>query len=241
LSWSWRSIKLLLLHLVGVPYYFTYNDDARSHTNQVYISVLNFLSLGSIIRNLLRIKSFFFFFFSFILLPILNPLAVDNSLPPASSPVRHCSYMTCRLAFVLSIFLVLISVRDLVNSKVTVRLEKWCQWKITLTPLGIEPATSRLVAQCATACPLIYYVTLFNLRSRNTRMFHSFVLLRSYKQIIESSCGVLHSFIYSGSKRGIELCAFWLLTFVLGWADQSSREFIEIRCLIIKSESEQIK
>jgi hypothetical protein len=34
-SWSWRSIKLLLLHLVGVPYYFTYNDDARSHTNQV--------------------------------------------------------------------------------------------------------------------------------------------------------------------------------------------------------------
>jgi hypothetical protein len=37
LSWSWRSIKLLLLHLVGVPYYFTYNDDARSHTNQVYL------------------------------------------------------------------------------------------------------------------------------------------------------------------------------------------------------------
>jgi hypothetical protein len=34
-SWSWRSIKLLLLHLVGVPYYFTYNDDARSHTNQI--------------------------------------------------------------------------------------------------------------------------------------------------------------------------------------------------------------
>jgi hypothetical protein len=25
-----------LLHLVGVPYYFTYIDDARSNTNQVY-------------------------------------------------------------------------------------------------------------------------------------------------------------------------------------------------------------
>jgi hypothetical protein len=37
LSWSWRSIKLLLLHLVGVPYYFTYIDDARSNTNQVYL------------------------------------------------------------------------------------------------------------------------------------------------------------------------------------------------------------
>jgi hypothetical protein len=24
-----------LLHLVGVPYYFTYSDDARSNTNQV--------------------------------------------------------------------------------------------------------------------------------------------------------------------------------------------------------------
>jgi hypothetical protein len=35
LNWSWRSIKLLLLHLVGVPYYFTYNDDARSITNQI--------------------------------------------------------------------------------------------------------------------------------------------------------------------------------------------------------------
>jgi hypothetical protein len=34
LSWSWRSIKLLLLHLVGVPYYFTYIDVARSNTNQ---------------------------------------------------------------------------------------------------------------------------------------------------------------------------------------------------------------
>jgi hypothetical protein len=27
--------KRLLLHLVGVPYYFTYIDDARSYTNQV--------------------------------------------------------------------------------------------------------------------------------------------------------------------------------------------------------------
>jgi hypothetical protein len=38
LSWSWRSIKLLLLHLVGVPYYFTCIDDARSNTNHVYIT-----------------------------------------------------------------------------------------------------------------------------------------------------------------------------------------------------------
>jgi hypothetical protein len=30
----------LLLHLVDVPYYFTYIDDARSNTNQKYIYVL---------------------------------------------------------------------------------------------------------------------------------------------------------------------------------------------------------
>jgi adenosine deaminase len=32
-------MKLLLLHLVGVPYYFTYSDDARSNTNQVYMKM----------------------------------------------------------------------------------------------------------------------------------------------------------------------------------------------------------
>jgi hypothetical protein len=31
----WRSIKLLLLHLVGLLYYFTYIDDARSNTYQI--------------------------------------------------------------------------------------------------------------------------------------------------------------------------------------------------------------
>jgi len=80
-----------------------------------------------------------------------------------------------------------------------------------------------------------------NAQSRNVRMLHSFVFLCSYKQNIESISGVLQSFISSGSKRGKDLCAFWLLTVVVGWADRSSREFIEIRYLIIKSESEQVK
>jgi hypothetical protein len=48
LSWSWRSIKLLLVHLVGFHIYFTYIDDARSNTNQVHwllaLSCLSFLS-----------------------------------------------------------------------------------------------------------------------------------------------------------------------------------------------------
>ena len=72
--------------------------------------------------------------------------AYQISREAAQHVVRLSALRTGRLTH-KEIFLVLLSARGWFVLRTTVWPEALCQWKVPVTPSGIEPATARLVAQ----------------------------------------------------------------------------------------------
>ena len=72
---------------------------------------------------------------------------------PRFQDIRHLnvaslSFLRTSRLYPQEIFLIPISVRSWVDPRNTMLLEELCQWKIPITPSGIEPTTFRLAAQC---------------------------------------------------------------------------------------------